>query len=149
MDDTSLKSYIRIFKFYFLWNAHSTEHPSQECQSNVHFTTESTEVLQIKRLAQGHNILMLPGFEPSTSVSRNRHSNHMSNMLKKEENDIRSTAAISVSKDAKSVAIIGSKTIVRMESVLALWICDCLKKRHYIRYPHFLMLRVFKQVRKY
>ena len=31
-------------------------------------------------LAQGHNILM-PGFEPSTSVSINRHSNHMNNML--------------------------------------------------------------------
>ena len=39
-----------------------------------------TEAMWNKCLAQGHNILM-PGFEPSTSVSRNRHSNHMANML--------------------------------------------------------------------
>ena len=37
--------------------------------------------MRITCLAQGHNIL-LPGFEPSTSVSGNRHSNHMTNMLK-------------------------------------------------------------------
>ena len=36
--------------------------------------------MQIKCLAQGHNILM-SGFEPSTSVSRNQHSNYMTNML--------------------------------------------------------------------
>ena len=41
---------------------------------------QSTEAMQIKYLAQGNNIL-LPGFEPSTSVTRNRHSNHMTNML--------------------------------------------------------------------
>ena len=46
----------------------------------THFTTESTEAMRIKCLAQGRNILM-PGFEPSTSVSRNQHSNHMTNML--------------------------------------------------------------------
>ena len=40
----------------------------------------STEALQIKCLAQGHSIL-LPGFEPSTSSSRNRHSSHMTNVL--------------------------------------------------------------------
>ena len=40
----------------------------------THFTAESTEAMQIKYLAQGNNIL-LPGFEPSTSVTRNRHSN--------------------------------------------------------------------------
>ena len=40
------------------------------------FTAESTEVMRIKCLVQGHNMLM-PGFEPSTSVSRNRHSNHI------------------------------------------------------------------------
>ena len=45
------------------------------------FTTESTEAMRIKRLAQGHNIL-LPGFEPSTSVSRNRHSSQTTNMLR-------------------------------------------------------------------
>ena len=36
--------------------------------------------MQIKHLAQGHNIL-LPGFEPSTSVSRNQHSSQTTNML--------------------------------------------------------------------
>ena len=47
----------------------------------THFTAESTEAMQTKCLAQGHNILMLPGFEPSTSVSRNGHPNHMTNIL--------------------------------------------------------------------
>ena len=47
----------------------------------THFTTESAEAIRIKCLAQGHNILMLPGFEQSASVSRNRHPNHMTNML--------------------------------------------------------------------
>ena len=46
----------------------------------THFTAESTEAMRIKRLAQGRNIL-LPGFEPSTSVCRNRHSNQTTNML--------------------------------------------------------------------
>ena len=46
----------------------------------THFTAESTEVMRIKCLAQGHSIL-LPGFEPSKSSSRNRHSNHMTNIL--------------------------------------------------------------------
>ena len=45
-----------------------------------YYTAESTDAMRIKSFAQEHNILM-PGFEPSTSVSRNRHSNHMSNML--------------------------------------------------------------------
>ena len=38
----------------------------------THFATESTEAMQIKCLAQGHNVLM-PGFEPSTYASRNRY----------------------------------------------------------------------------
>ena len=42
----------------------------------THFTSESTEAMWINGLAHGHNILM-PGFELSTFVSRNRHSNHM------------------------------------------------------------------------
>ena len=44
------------------------------------FTAESTEAMQMKCLAQGHNILMW-GFEQSTSVTRIRHSNHLTNML--------------------------------------------------------------------
>ena len=49
-------------------------------QPDTHCTAESTEAMQIKHLAQGHNIQM-PGFKPLTSVSRNRHSNHMTNIL--------------------------------------------------------------------
>ena len=41
---------------------------------------ESTDAMWIKCLAQGNNILML-GFEPSTSVTRNRHSSQTTNML--------------------------------------------------------------------
>ena len=48
--------------------------------AGTHFTADSTEATRIMCLAQGHNIL-LPGFEPSTSVSRSRHSNYMTNML--------------------------------------------------------------------
>ena len=44
------------------------------------FTTDSTEAMRIKCLAQGNNIL-LPRFEPSTSVSRNRHSSQSTNLL--------------------------------------------------------------------
>ena len=50
-------------------------------QPGAHFTAESTEAMQVKYLAQGNNIL-LPGFEPSTSASRNRHSNQTINMLR-------------------------------------------------------------------
>ena len=46
----------------------------------THFTAESTEAMQIKYLAQGNKIL-LPEFEPSTSVTRNRHSKQTTNML--------------------------------------------------------------------
>ena len=35
----------------------------------THLTAESTEAMRMKCLAQGNNIL-LPGFEPSTSVSK-------------------------------------------------------------------------------
>uniref|UniRef100_A0A3Q1BQ93 DDE-1 domain-containing protein n=1 Tax=Amphiprion ocellaris TaxID=80972 RepID=A0A3Q1BQ93_AMPOC len=48
--------------------------------------------------------------------------------IKKEENNIRRTAAISFNKDAKRVVTVRNKTIVRMESALALWINDCRKK---------------------
>ena len=64
----------------FLRKAHSTEHPTRGCPRLVLISQQSTEAMRIKCLSKGHNILM-PGFEPSTSVSRNRHSNHMTNML--------------------------------------------------------------------
>ena len=44
------------------------------------YSAESTEAMRIKFLAQGNNIL-LPGFEPSTSVFQNRHSSQPTNML--------------------------------------------------------------------
>uniref|UniRef100_A0A3B4A3J9 HTH psq-type domain-containing protein n=1 Tax=Periophthalmus magnuspinnatus TaxID=409849 RepID=A0A3B4A3J9_9GOBI len=50
--------------------------------------------------------------------------------IKKEENNIRMTAAIS----CKNGCNCHNKTIMRMESALALWISDCRKKnitRHY------------------
>ena len=52
----------------------------------THFTAESTEAMQIKCLAEGHNILM-PGDEQSTSVSRNRNSNQTTNMLLNNNNN--------------------------------------------------------------
>ena len=67
-----------IFKYYFLRKAHGTEHQL----SGTHFTDEYTEAMRIRCLAQGHNILMLSWFEPSTSVSRNRHPNQITIMVK-------------------------------------------------------------------
>ena len=66
----------------FLWKAHTTEHLFNRVSSpGTHLTTDSTEAMRIKCLAQGHKILMRPRFEPSTSVSRSRYPNHMTNML--------------------------------------------------------------------
>ena len=48
--------------------------------NGTHFTAESNVAMRIKCLAQGQNILMLPGFKPTTSVSRNIHHDHMTNM---------------------------------------------------------------------
>ena len=39
-------------------------------QSGIHFAAESTETMRIECLAQRHNILMQPGFEPSIAVSK-------------------------------------------------------------------------------
>ena len=50
--------------------------------SATYFSTESTETMRIKRLAQGHNILLQSGFKPSIAVSRNRHLTHMISMLR-------------------------------------------------------------------
>ncbi|XP_067947476.1 tigger transposable element-derived protein 1-like [Watersipora subatra] len=48
--------------------------------------------------------------------------------IKKVENNIRMTSAISFNKYAKRVVTVRNKAIIRMESALALWINDCRKK---------------------
>lgn len=48
--------------------------------------------------------------------------------IKKDEKNIRMTAAVSFNKNAKRVVTNRNKKIVRMESALALWISDCRKK---------------------
>ena len=50
-------------------------------QPGAHDTAELTEAMQIKCLAQGHNILMEPRIEPSISVFRNGLLNLTTNML--------------------------------------------------------------------
>ena len=50
----------------------------------IRFTAESTDAMRIKWHAHGHNIL-IPGLELSTSVARNRHSFHKTNMLQEVE----------------------------------------------------------------
>ena len=69
-----------IFKCYSSKNLIALITPFTRLPSSgAHFTAELTEAMWIKCLAQGNNILMAV-FEPSTSVSRNRHSNHTNNM---------------------------------------------------------------------
>ena len=46
----------------------------------THFTTETTEAMRLKWFAEWH-ILLMQGFETSTSVSTNRHSIQLTNML--------------------------------------------------------------------
>ena len=53
--------------------------------SGTHFVAKLTEAMLTKCRAQGHNILMQSGFEPSITVSRNRHLTHMTNMLQKQK----------------------------------------------------------------
>ncbi|XP_028658970.1 tigger transposable element-derived protein 1-like [Erpetoichthys calabaricus] len=48
--------------------------------------------------------------------------------IKKEEANIRKTATITFQKSAKRMVTARNKTIVRMESALAVWIADCRKK---------------------
>ena len=48
--------------------------------------------------------------------------------IKKEEKNIRATAAVNFNTDAKRVVTFRNKTMVRMETALALWIDDCRKK---------------------
>ena len=59
------------FRCYFFRNAHSTEQISfmSVFLSGTHFTAESTEAIQIKCLAQGHNLLMQPWFYPLIVLS--------------------------------------------------------------------------------
>ena len=72
------------FKCYFLQKESCRDTPFTSVSlHDIHHTAESTEAMQIKCLRQGHSILMLPGFEPSTSVSRKQHPNHMTKMLRK------------------------------------------------------------------
>ena len=72
-----------IFKCYSSEKLIALNTHHEVVPSGTHFTGESTEEMRIKCLAQGHNTL-IPGFEPSTSVSRNRQSNHTTNMLQNE-----------------------------------------------------------------
>ena len=48
--------------------------------------------------------------------------------IKKDEANIRKTAAITVTTEAKRVATPRNEKIVKMEAALALWIMDCRKK---------------------
>ena len=48
--------------------------------------------------------------------------------IKKDEKKIRQTASISFNKEVKKVVTSGNKTIVKMQTALALWIADCRKK---------------------
>ncbi|XP_055768984.1 tigger transposable element-derived protein 1-like [Salvelinus fontinalis] len=48
--------------------------------------------------------------------------------IKKEEKNIRTTAAVNFNTNAKRVVTVRNKTMVRMETALALWINDCRKK---------------------
>ena len=74
-------------KCYFLRNTHRTEQTSftRVFPSGIHFTAESTEAMQIKRLAQGNSISMLPGFQPAIAVSRNRHFTNITSMIQNNE----------------------------------------------------------------
>ena len=69
-----------IFKFYFLRGAHGAEQTpfTRRFPFGTHV---SAEAMRNKCFAQGHNILMQAGFEPSIVVSRNRHLTHMTYMF--------------------------------------------------------------------
>ena len=56
---------------YFLRKTHSIEQTpfTGVFMYDTHFAAESTEAMRIKCLDQGHNILMLPGFELKIAVS--------------------------------------------------------------------------------
>ena len=61
------------------------KHPSLfYYHSTIHYTAVSTEAMRFMCLAQGHNILMQHGFEPSMAATIFRHSYHMTNMLQKD-----------------------------------------------------------------
>ena len=49
--------------------------------SGAHLSAETTVAKRIRCLAQGHNILVHPGFEPLIAVSRNLHLFNLINFL--------------------------------------------------------------------
>ena len=67
-----------VCKGSFLRTAHSTQQTPFKGVSapGTRFSAESTEAMRIKCVAQGHNILMQPRFEPSIVVSRNLHDQY-------------------------------------------------------------------------
>lgn len=56
--------------------------------------------------------------------------------IKKDEANI-STVDVSYVQTAKRVSTARNKNIVRMESALAVWITDCIKKKHSIEHQHY------------
>ncbi|CAE1259784.1 unnamed protein product [Acanthosepion pharaonis] len=69
--------------------------------------------------------------EGRTFAAIARHSNvneSTFHYIKKDEANIRKTAAIIFNKSAKRVVMAHNTTIIRMEAALAVWIADCRKK---------------------
>ena len=56
---------VLTFKWYFFLYDYGTEQTpfKRVSLSDTHFTVKSTEAMWIKCLAQGHNILIQPGFD--------------------------------------------------------------------------------------
>nr|XP_061782207.1 tigger transposable element-derived protein 1-like [Nerophis lumbriciformis] len=76
---------------------------------------EKVELLDMLKLGQSY-----------TSVGRHYGINESTvRCIKKEETNIRATAAITLNRNAKRVMTPRNKTIVKMESVLAVWISEC------------------------
>ncbi|XP_061774524.1 tigger transposable element-derived protein 1-like [Nerophis ophidion] len=76
---------------------------------------EKVELLDMLKLGQSY-----------TSVGRHYGINESTvRCIKKEEKNIRATAAITLNRNAKRVMTPRNKTIVKMESVLAVWIGEC------------------------
>ncbi|XP_061923673.1 tigger transposable element-derived protein 1-like [Entelurus aequoreus] len=79
---------------------------------------EKVELLDMLKLGKSY-----------TSVGRHYGINESTvRYIKKDEKNIRATAAITLNKNAKRVVTPRNKTIVKMESVLAVWISECKMK---------------------